>query len=349
MDFGKLRTYLFLGLLAVVTILLLFILRPFAYCIFWAAVLAALFHPVYKRINNFFKNNNLSATVTLLLVFVAIIIPFLIIGLLLVKESITLYTTVSDSNVLSTILSKITTTIKHNPLTNGLNIDESFWAQKFSEISKSLADFVFNSAKNITQNSVNFIIMFVLMLYSLFFFIRDGEHLLRKLMYLLPIGDRHEVMLYNKFVQAASSVIKGTIIIGGIQGSLGGITFGLAGIDNALIWGVIMVLFSIVPGVGSSVIWLPAGIIQILLGNVWSGILILVVGTVVISTIDNVLRPLLVGKDLEIPPLLILFSTLGGLFVFGASGFMIGPIVAALFLAFWEMYQQYFQKELQND
>lgn len=349
MDFSKIRSYLFLGLLAGVSIVFLFILKPFAYSIFWAAVIAALFYPVYKKINKHLNHPNLSTTITLVAVIVSIIVPLLIIGTLLVRESITLYAAATNGDRINKTMDKIVNVIKHNPLTAGLNIDESFWTEKFSEIGTRLADKVFVTVTNITQDSLIFIGLFILMLYSLFYFIRDGEKMLKKLMILLPLGDLYETKLYTKFTTAANSIIKGTLIVGTIQGALGGILFAITGVEGALIWGVIMVLFSIIPGVGSSIIWLPAGIIQILLGNVWQGILILVVGTLLISTIDNILRPILVGKDLAMPPLIILFSTLGGLVLFDASGFIIGPIIAALFLAFWDMYQEYFKKELANN
>lgn len=349
MDFTKIRGYLFLGLLAGVSILFAFILKPFAYSIFWAAIIAALFYPVYLKINKYLNHPNLSTVITLSAVVMSIIVPFLIIGTLLVRESIMLYATATGGDRFQQTLDKIVYIIKNNPITAGLNIDESFWAEKFSEAGARLADKVFTTISNITQDSLIFIGLFILMLYSLFYFIRDGEKMLKKLMYLLPLGDRYETMLYKKFTTAASSIIKGTLIVGGIQGFLGGVTFAIAGIEGALIWGIIMILFSIIPGIGSSIIWLPAGIIQILLGNVWQGVFILIVGALLISTIDNILRPILVGKDLAMPPLIILFSTLGGLVLFDASGFIIGPIIAALFLAFWDMYQEYFRKELDNN
>lgn len=350
MDFSKIRNYLFLGLLAAVTLTFFYVLRPFAYPIFWAAVLAALFYPFFARLNKFLKHPNLSATITLVAVAVIIILPLTIIGLLLVREAVTLYgNSRSTSGNVGHTLQSIMIAIKHNPLTAGLKINESLWAQKFSEIGQSAVNYIFSALKDLTQNSLTFLAMFILMLYTLFFFIRDGGKILKKLMYLLPLGDRYEIMLYNKFTAAATATIKGTLIMGVVQGTIGGIIFWVAGINGVLIWSVVMAVCSLIPGIGTALIWLPAGVILLLSGQVWQGIFILFVGTLVISTVDNLLRPIIVGKNLQMPALLILLSTLGGIAVFGFSGFMIGPIIVALFISFWEMYEEYYRTELQKN
>jgi predicted PurR-regulated permease PerM len=168
-------------------------------------------------------------------------------------------------------------------------------------------------------------------------------------MHLCPLGDRYEQKLYDRFTSTARATIKGNLILGAIQGGLGVILFTLTGVPGALIWGVIMMLFCVIPGLGSFIVWFPAGLITILAGNTWQGIIILLVGALIISTIDNFLRPVLVGKDIQMHPLLVLFSTLGGIVVFGASGFIIGPIIAALFMAFWDMYEGYYHEELNHN
>jgi len=165
-------------------------------------------------------------------------------------------------------------------------------------------------------------------------------------MHLSPLGDRYETMLYERFTSTTRATLKGTLLVGLVQGSLGGIVFYLAGVQGALIWGLIMAAASIVPALGSSIVWLPAGIIALALGNVWQGLMILILGAFLISTIDNLLRPKLVGKDIQMHPLLVLFSTLGGIFWFGISGVVIGPVIAALFLAVISIYDDHYSNEL---
>jgi predicted PurR-regulated permease PerM len=187
------------------------------------------------------------------------------------------------------------------------------------------------------------------MIYTLFFFLKDGKRMLTRLMHLCPLGDVYEEMLYQRFTSTARATLKGTIIIGTIQGTLGGILFAITGIEGALIWGILMILLSLIPGIGSAIIWLPAGIIMLGLGNIWQGVTILAVGMFVISLIDNILRPALVGKDTQMHPILILFSTLGGIAFFGISGFIIGPVITALFLAVVSIYEHYYKRELQDN
>ncbi|HYE59553.1 MAG TPA: AI-2E family transporter, partial [Candidatus Kapabacteria bacterium] len=201
----------------------------------------------------------------------------------------------------------------------------------------------------ITTDSVRFIFMLFLMLYTLYYFLKEGKVLLNRIMHLSPLGHENEEVLYERFTSTARATMKGTFIIGGIQGILGALLFFITGIKGAFVWGVIMTLLSIIPGIGSFIIWFPAGIIQLALGNLWQGLTILLFGTFVISLIDNLLRPPLVGKDIQMHPLIVLFSTLGGLALFGISGFIIGPIIAALFLSVLSIYDFYYKKELNRN
>lgn len=349
MDFTKIRNYLFLGFLGLVTVLFVWVLKPLMYPIFWAAVLATLFYPLYKKIDRRLKHPNLSTTITISLIGILILLPLAIIAVLLVRESFSLFTTFNGNGQVSTALRNLSESLQHNRYIGPIPINENLVVEKISQITQTIVTFIFDSASYVTQNSVIFLIMFLLTLYALFFFLRDGEKILRKLMYVLPLGDRYEVKLYNRFTATARAALKGTLVVGAIQGSLGSILFAVAGVPGAIIWGLMMVFFSILPGLGTSIIWVPVGIIMLLIGNTWQGITILVVGTVVISTIDNITRPLVVGKDMQMHPLLILFSTLGGIAAFGLSGLVVGPVVAALFMSFWEMYEEYYRAELSHN
>lgn len=350
MDFSKMRNFLFLILLAVVTIAFIWIIKTFAYPIFWAAIIAAVFYPVYKAIDRKIKVPNLSTALTMMMILIIIVVPLILVSILVVGESFDLYNSISNnSGQISQNLHEAIEWVKNNPYTAQWNIDQTFWTEKFSELAKTVTGFLLNSAKELTQNSIIFLIMFVITFYTLFFFVRDGEKLLKKLMHLCPLGDEHEKMLYSKFTSTARATIKGSLIVGLIQGTLGGAMFAVAGIPGALIWGILMVLLASVPGIGPYFVWLPAAIIMLLIGNTWTGIGMILFGALVIGTIDNILRPILVGKDSQMHPLLVLLSTLGGIAVFGISGFIIGPIIASLMMAFWEMYEHYYRKELDDN
>jgi predicted PurR-regulated permease PerM len=157
---------------------------------------------------------------------------------------------------------------------------------------------------------------------------------------ILPLGMERDKLLFERFVVTARSTLKVTLIIGGIQGMLGGVVFLITGVEGAMIWGLLMIVMAIIPVVGCTIIWGPVGIAMLLIGHIWEGILILAFGTLVISTVDNLLRPILIGKDVEMHPLLIFLSTLGGIALFGFTGFVIGPIITSLLLSIWQMYEE---------
>ncbi len=350
MNFAKFKNITFFGALAAITFVFLYLIKPFFYPIFWAAIIAGIFYPIWKKINTKIKYPNISSLLTILIVLIIIIIPVTLLSSLVLKESVTLYASITNNEgpIVNTVKG-VFSWIKNNPITDRLHIDEQQVTDKLTEIATLVTNFVLTFAKNVTQNSLTFLIMFIIMLYTLFFFLKDGERMLKKLSHLSPLGDKHEILLYKKFTSTARAVLKGTLIVGAVQGLLTGLLFYIVGIEGTLIWVIISTLFSIIPGFGSYVIWLPAALVMFALGNIWQGFLIIIVGALLISTIDNFLRPILVGNDTQMHPLLILLSTLGGLVVFGISGFIIGPIITALLLSLWEIYEQYYRSELNND
>ncbi len=344
------RHFIFLILLATVTVAFFTIMKPFFYPLFWAAILASIFYPLYKWIDKKLKAPSLSSTIVLISIFIIIVLPMVGIGTLVVKESLGLYdTATNNSSGINNNLQQAIQWVKQNPYTSQFNINQSFLTQKVVEIYQSTTIFLLDNVKTITQNSIVFTVKFFIMFYALFFFVRDGEKFLKELMHLCPLGDRYERILYNKFTSTVRATIKGSMIIGLIQGTLGWGMFALAGVQGSLIWGLLMVLFASIPGVGSYFIWLPVAIVMLLTSHIVTGIAMILFGTLIIGTIDNFIRPILVGKDSGLHPLLVLFSTLGGIITFGISGFIIGPVIASLLLSFWEMYDEYYKKDLDRN
>ena len=348
MDASKTRNYIFLTTLAAVSLLFFYILKPFFYPIFWAAVIASLFYPLYKRFTSLL-NPSFSASLTLIIVTVMVLLPFSLIVTLLVKEIVNIFNSYGQTDQLSGIIQDVNNYLHNNEFIQRIGLNETSISGRLDEIGKSVVTFVYVSVKSLTQNSLEFIVLFVLMLYSLFYFLRDGGRILKKMMFIFPLGNRYEQLLYEKFTSAASSAIKGTVVVGLIQGLLGGLLFWVTGVPGPLIWGLVMAALGAIPITGTFLVWFPAGIIKIATGHFAQGIIILLVGTVLVSTIDNILRPIIVGKDLQMHPVIVLFSTLGGVVVFGLSGFVIGPIIAALCQAFWDLYEHYYQNELSKN
>jgi len=348
---GHNRRIAFFVLLVVVTLLFILLLKAFFFPIFWAAVIAAIFRPVARWFEIRLRGRSTAAVVTLALVVVLIFIPGAVIGMLLVAESVQLYDAISSSSgaQFRTGLLQLQEWLEKLPLYDRLPIASETWSERFAEVSRGIAGFFLGQLRALTQNTLMFLVQFAVMLYTLFFFLRDGEKFLGMVVRLIPLGEGREQVLYERFAATARSTMKVTLIIGGIQGILGGIIFFAMGIKGALIWGVIMVFTSILPAIGCSLVWAPAGILLIFSGAVWKGIAVLVYGVAVISMADNLLRPILLGKDVQMHPLLIFLSTLGGISLFGFSGFVLGPIITALLITVWEMYEEYFRERASTD
>ncbi len=333
----------FFTLLVAASIGFIFLLRPFFEPIIWAITFAVLFTPVYKFLLKRFKGrSSLSSFLTLLLILIVVVVPTIMLSVAVINEGAELYNDIREGEydfskpiawvqqslpIVSELLAKI-------------GIDFEKLKEGFSDTALNASQFIATNLLNIGQNTLTFTVLFLLMLYMLFFFLKDGEKLVALIIRVLPIGDEAERHLLSKFAEVSRATIKGTLVVGVIQGTLGGIMFALLGIESAVFWGVVMIGLSILPAVGSAIVWGPAAIIFLANGDWVKGIILLIVGAVFIGMIDNVLRPILIGRDTKMPDYLILLSTLGGIAIFGLSGFVIGPIIASFFLAIWAMFEE---------
>ncbi|MFA5182337.1 MAG: AI-2E family transporter [Syntrophales bacterium] len=341
MSSEKSRHIAFYILLGLATLLFLYLMKPFFFPIFWAAVIATIFRPAHQYLCRKIKSPSLSATIILTMIMVIIILPAGVIGSLLLSESLELYNTLDvNSASIEQKIQDISKQITTNPYMNRLHIDMAFLTENIAEGAKNFANFIIYNLRDLTQNTIIFAVNFSIMLYTLFFFIRDGDRFVRMIMKLMPLEQEREALILERFSATARATLKVTLIIGGIQGILGGSVFFLTGVKGALTWGTLMVFTSIVPAVGCSLVWAPAGIVMVMLGHFWEGVIILAFGVIVISHVDALLRPLLLGHDVQMHTLLIFLSTLGGLALFGISGFVIGPVITSLVQTFWEMHDE---------
>ncbi|MBA4396931.1 MAG: AI-2E family transporter [Syntrophus sp. (in: bacteria)] len=341
MDPKKAQSFLFISLLGLVTLAFLYLLKPFFVPLFWAAVIAGIFQPLYDRLLATLKRPNLSAVLMLCLIALIILLPTGFMVRLLVAESMDIYNSISaDTGAVEQKVRDAISVLTNHPYMKPFNVDDQFFMEKFRDAIKSIANYIFVHLTDFTQNTLVFLIQFGVMIYALYFFFRDGDRILRRAIRMSFLESGKGKILYEKFVATARATLRVTMLLGGLQGISGGIIFYITGIEGAMIWGLLMVVLAILPGIGCAIIWAPAGIIMLLGGHVWEGVAILTFGVIVISLGDNLLRPMLIGSDVELHPLLIFLSTLGGLVVFGLSGFVMGPIVASLFLAIWDMYDK---------
>lgn len=348
MDFRKVQSYTLLAALIGITVVFTWMIRPYIYPIFWAGVLAAMFYPLYCRILKGCKGKaGLAAGLTELIIVLIFVIPLIGIVLLIIQQAIDVYKDVAATDLLAQTISYFEA-LKNWPIVSRLlgSVDVNDLSQRLVSIGSAVSGWVYQLITKGGQNTARWLIQLFIMLYTLFYFLHDGEKLLKRLMHLLPLGDRYEVMLYQRFISTTRATLKGTMLIGIIQGTIGGLAFLIAGVPASIFWGMIMVLFSIIPGVGGSLVMIPALVITILLGNWWQAIVI-AIGLIIGGGIDNVLRGPLVGKDAQMHPLFIFFSTLGGLLAFGISGIVIGPVITAFLLSLWQIYEEKYKKELE--
>jgi predicted PurR-regulated permease PerM len=338
----------FFSILIAASLAFFAMIAPFFEPILWAATLAIVFKPVQEKITAALPTRkNLAALATLLIIVFAVIVPALLLSMSVGREGISLYQSISNGEIdLSGPLSwaqKTWPSLIDRAENLGVNIEEA--KQKLSSSALQGSQWAASHIFTFGQNTVRFAAMFFLMLYLLFFFLRDGKKIIDKVIQILPIGDERERYLLSKFAEVSRATIKGTLVVGAIQGTLGGIIFSLLGIESAIFWGVVMTLLSILPAIGSALVWGPAAIYLITSGMLIKGIILIVFGILVIGMVDNILRPILVGRDTKMPDYLILLSTLGGISLIGISGFVLGPVLAAFFLTIWAMFAKEYNHE----
>ncbi|MDZ4164720.1 MAG: AI-2E family transporter [Smithellaceae bacterium] len=335
--------------LALVTAGFVALLVHLFFSIFWAAVIAGIFNPIYRRLNRRI-NAGLAAGIVFVIIAALVIFPVGLIGGLLLAESSQILQTLNGGDIqFDKNIRSFLNVIERSFIFSHLGLSEEFLQERVSQAIQGIANYVLTHLTGITQNTLSFLVKFFIMLYCLFFFLRDGDKLKDMVLRLKPFGGDIERFLYQRLLATTNSTIKATLIIGGIQGILGGAVFFITGIEGALLWGIIMMVASVLPVVGSAIVWAPAGVIMLLGGHVWEGILILAYGAGVISLVDNLLRPLLIGRGAQIHPLIIFLSTLGGIMVFGFSGFILGPVISSLFLSAWSVYGQLNQRDAVNE
>lgn len=347
MKLAHFNVYFFFMLLLAVGVMMFFILQPFLTAILAAAILAVLFGDRYEFFLRKTKSKALSSFATILWVAALVIVPVTIIFSVAINEANIAYDqVVADGSSELTSISFLYEKIRSLPYMDLFLQDQSLNSQNIINNLRGLSQTMLGFIQALYQSVAHFIFWLFVMFFTLFYFLIDGKKMVKYFMDILPLRDEHEALLIQKFVSMSRATLRGTLLVGIIQGFFGGVTFAIAGVPSPVIWGLIMMIFSVIPMVGTGLVWFPTGVILLLLGQVWQGILILAVGVGIISTLDNLLRPKLVGRDTQMHPLMVFFATLGGLSFFGFPGFIIGPIIASLALALLEIYTIEFRSQL---
>lgn len=335
-------------LLVVISGLFLAMIRGFLLTLLLAAIAAGLAQPLYRRILSRSRDHRgLASALTLLVLLAVVLVPFTGLLGIVAREAYQISEAVrpwigKQLQEPDAILERL----QGLPGAERLAPYRDTIFQKAGELVGSLGSFLFDSLSATTRGTVSFLFQFFLLLYSLFFFLMDGPRILTRILHYMPLQEEDERRMVDKFVSVTRATLKGTLLIGVAQGALAGVAFAIVGIEGAVFWGTVMTLLSIVPGIGTALVWAPAAVILLAAGKIWQGVFLLIFCGLIVGSIDNLLRPRLVGKDTELHELLILFATLGGIALFGVLGFILGPILAALFVTIWEIYGLAFREQL---
>jgi len=337
---AKLQQRSFLLMLTLVSLLFLFLLKPFFGAVFWACVIGILFHPLHLRLLRTWQRPNLAALVTLMICLLIGIVPALFVLGSFFQEGTQIYQRLQAGELNpAAFLDRVKQAVPAvTALMDRFGLDLSAVQDQLSEMAITLSRHVAENAVQLGRGTLRFFINLGLMLYMVFFMLRDGSRLVDLLIRALPLGDDCERLLLGKFAEVTRATVKGNLVVATIQGTLGGLIFWLLGLPGPLLWGVVMTLLSLIPVVGAGLIWGPVAIYLMAVGKWVPGLILVAFGAGVIGLVDNILRPILVGRDTKLPDYMVLLSTLGGIVLFGMNGFVVGPLIAALFVAFWEIF-----------
>jgi predicted PurR-regulated permease PerM len=336
----RFRQAFLLLLVTALSVAFIAMIRDFVLTILLAAIFAGLSYPVYRGMLDLLRGRTAVAAIATLVLLLALVMAplFAVLGAG-ANEALRVTDTIRPRlQQLIDQPGKFDATLRAIPGYDRIAPYRSEILTKAGELVGGTSAFLFGALSATTRATALFIFHFFILLYTMFFFLTGGPGLLQTVLAYLPLTESDKQRMVEKFVSVTRATLKGTILIGAAQGLLGGLAFWAVGIDGPIFWGTVMTVLSIIPGVGGALVWVPAAIILAATGEVWRAIGLALFSALVVGSVDNLLRPRLVGQDTKMHELLIFFSTLGGLMFFGATGFILGPILAALFVTAWEMF-----------
>ena len=329
----------FIILLTVVSLLFVTLIIDFILPIFWAIVLAVLFSPINQYLENKINKPALTSLCTIVIISFLVLAPCFFVLTAVAEETLTIIRAIENGEInldkflisISQLLPTLTDRL------SALGYDTNTLIGQLNNIVLGTSQYALSLIVSTGENILKFLLLAFVMIYLLFFFLKDGDQIITKCVNAFPLEDNQERFLIEKFNTVTKATVKGTILVGVTQGIIGGVIFALLGIKAAVLWGVLMAFFSILPSIGTAIIWFPAACMLFFSGAWLKASILLLAGFFIIGLVDNFLRPYLVGKETKLPDYLILLTTLGGVSLVGLSGFIVGPIIAALFLTLWSL------------
>lgn len=335
----------FLLLLTLVTIGFGWVLLPYWGTVFWGVVLAILFAPIQRRL---LRSTRLklkpasAALLTLISIIVMVILPLSLITASLVQQAAGIYEMIGSGKInfgayFVRILHALPQWVVH--LLERFELaDFNSLQQKLTDGAAQVSQTLAKQAIGVGRDTLDFVVGMCMMLYLLFFLLCDGQALAAKVRSAVPLSPKYKQRLFTNFTTVIRATVKGNVLVAIAQGALGGLIFWFLGVQAPMLWAVVMAFLSLLPAVGAALVWAPVAVYFLVTGSIWQGGVLIAFGVLVIGLVDNLLRPLLVGKDTKMPDYLVLFSTVGGMALFGLNGFVIGPVIAAMFIACWDLF-----------
>jgi predicted PurR-regulated permease PerM len=344
----KLEQAAFLILLALVTGVFIWLLKPFFAPLLWACIIAVLFHPMQLWLEQRWgQRPNTTALTTLFTCVVLVVIPVLLLLFSFLQQGLSVFEQIQAGELQpGKYIDQVRSAF---PVLHGLlerfDIDMDTVRDNAAKAAVAASQFLARNALAVGQGTFGFVLKLALMLYVAYFLLRDGRKLVEQLVHAIPLGDERERLLLQKFAEVARATVKGNLLVALVQGMLGGLIFWILGLPAALLWGVVMTVLSLIPAVGAGLVWLPAAIYLYAVGDWIAATVLIAYGVLIIGLADNILRPLLVGRDTKLPDWMVLLSTLGGIAMAGINGFVVGPLIAVLFVAFWQIFSREFNTQ----
>jgi predicted PurR-regulated permease PerM len=345
-DRRRFRRATTLIILVVLALAFAYVIRDFLVPLFLGAIFASLAEPLYRWFLRRVKKRPIAAGLTLTVLILSVIIPLLALLGLIADQALTL-----SQEVVPWVTEQVGAT-----RSRGWRLPEWFPFRDYispqtirarvGALAENIGTFLVANISVVSKYTAEFFLDLFVMLYAMYTFFVSGHALHDKVSALLALSEEDKEHIFERGKSVARATLKGTIVIGFIQGALGGIALQFAGFSAAALWGAVMAVASVIPAVGTALVWVPAVAFLFLSGDTGLAIGLTFYFALVVGSVDNLLRPKLVGSDTQLPDLLVLVSTLGGLAVFGMAGLIIGPLLGATFITMLDVYQASFKKEL---
>jgi predicted PurR-regulated permease PerM len=331
------------ALLLVVSAALIYILLPFYGALMWGVIIALLFTPLFDwLLPRVGQRPTVAALLTILIVLVIVVLPLALIAASLVREAAQIYTQLQSGELDPALYFRGLFDSLPDWITSVL---DRFGLVSFNTLQRRItaaltqgAQVIATQTFSIGQNTFEFVASVFITLYLAYFLIRDGQSVSQTLQRVLPLALEHKIVLLDTFTTVVRATVKGNLLVAAIQGALGGLGFWALGVSGAVLWAVLMAFLSLLPSIGAALVWAPVAVYFLLAGELGKSVALLAYGMLVIGLVDNLLRPILVGKDTRLPDYVVMITTLGGMAVFGINGFVLGPVIAALFMAVWQIH-----------